>query len=160
MQNKSKIGLVLVVVGVIVTFLWWYSAGYVFLSWYWSYRISFPIFATLMVIPSVGLTVAGLALYLTGRNEYWKAAQRRRGLLSLLGLALMLLGAFFSWWFYAFAVYAADKLGPPYAKPVTHYLATSSPYFILFALWIVSGLMIFADAIEAILTRKQSSASL
>jgi len=154
MRNKAKIGMALIVVGVIVTFLWWYSARSVLLSWYWSSRISFPTFAALMVIPPVGLTVVGFVLYLAGRKEYWKAALRRRSLLSLLGLALMLLGVFFGWLSYALAVEEANALDPPYAKPLAYYLGTSSPYFVLFALWIASGLLIFADAIDATLTRK------
>jgi len=154
-NRMAQIGVLLTVVGVGFVFLWWYSIGYLFLDWYWSYRISALTFAVLMAGPPAALTLAGFALYVVGRRAFWAMSNRPKGLLAIVGLALMVAGGFFITWFWAFSAYAANKLGPPYDKPLSYYLATSSPYFILFALWILSGLLIFADAVEAMLATRR-----
>ena len=145
----ARAGIILLVVGVLFAFVWWYSTGYVFLAWYWSNQISALTFATLMVAPPIALSIAGLSSYVAGRNAFWKSPQRRKGSLTLLGLALMIVGGFFTAWTWAFSVYGANKLQPPYAKPLTYYLVNNSPYFILFALWFAAGLLVLADAVEA-----------
>lgn len=147
--KMAGIGMILMVAGVAFAFVWWYSAGYMFLEWYWSYQISALLFATLAVAPSIALIIAGLTSYVVGRGAFWKLRQRRKGFLAIMGLALMFVGGFFIAWIYAFSVYAADKLEPPYAKPPTYYLFSNSPYIVLFILWFVAGLLVFADAIEA-----------
>ncbi|HKZ94352.1 MAG TPA: hypothetical protein VJ249_07220 [Candidatus Bathyarchaeia archaeon] len=155
-QSKmAQLGVVLFFVGVGSTFVWWYSIGYLFLGWYWAYQISALTFAALMVSPSVVLTIAGLVLYITGRKTFWKS-ERPKGLLAFLGLVLMVIGGFFGAWYWAFADYAARKLLPPYNEPLVYYLGTNSPYFVLFALWIFSGLLIFADSIEAMLAKRKN----
>lgn len=151
----SQIGIVLTVVGVGFVFLWWYSIGYLFLDWYWSYRISALMLAVLMAGPPAALTLAGFALYVVGRRAFWAVAHRPKGFLAFVGLALMAGGGFFVTWFWAFSAYATNKLGSPYDRPLSYYLATSSPYLILFSLWILSGLLIFADAVEAMLATRR-----
>lgn len=158
-DRMSQIGLLLTIVGVGFVFLWWYSIGYLFLDWYWSYRISALTLAALMAGPPAALAFAGFALYVVGRRAFWTAVHRPKRLLAVFGLALMAAGGFFVAWFWAFSAYAANKLGPPYEKPLSYYLATSSPYFILFALWVLSGLLIFADAVEAMLATRRVSDS-
>lgn len=147
--RMAGIGMALIVVGVAFAFVWWYSAGYIFLEWYGSHQISALLFAVLAIAPSAVLVIAGLAMYVVGRNAFWKMYQRRKGYLAIIGLALMFVGGFFIAWIYAFSVYAADKIGPPYAKPPTYYLYNNSPYIVLFILWFIAGLLVFADAIEA-----------
>src|SRR3989337_4544891 len=101
-----------------------------------------------MVSPSVVLTIGGVGLLLSWRYQFWKS-ERPKGLVGFLGLVLMVIGGFFGAWYWAFADYAARKLLPPYNEPLVYYLGTNSPYFVLFALWIFSGLLIFADPIAA-----------
>jgi hypothetical protein len=151
----SQIGILLITIGLAFVFLWWYSIGYLFLGWFWSYRVSALTLAALMAGPPAALTLAGFVFYAIGRKAFWAIAHQKKGLLALLGLALMVGGGFFVSWFWAFSAYAANKLGSPYSLPLSYYLATNSPYFILFALWILSGLLIFADAIDAIWTAKR-----
>lgn len=158
-DRMSQIGILLIVVGVGFVFLWWYFTGYVFLDWYSSSRISALTLSVLMASPPAGLTFVGFVLYVVGRRAFWAAAHRPKALLAVVGLALMAGGGFLVAWFWAFSAYAANKLGPPYDKPLSYYLATGSPYFILFALWILSGLLIFADAIEAVLATRRASDS-
>jgi len=153
--RMAKVGTILVVVSVGFAILWWYSAGYLFLDWYWSYQISALTFAVLMASPSAALSIAGLVLYVAGRKIFWNSQHIPKVLLIFVGLALMLVGGFFTAWHWAFATYAAGKLGPPYDKPLNYYLGTSSPYFILFALWILSGLVMFADAADALLSGRR-----
>lgn len=153
----SQIGIILTVVGVGFAFLWWYSVGYLFLDWYWSFRPSALTYAVLMASPPIALTISGFALYVAGRKAFCATVHRWKGLLGLLGLALMIAGGFFVTWFWAYAAYAANKLGQPYSQPLSYYLAANSPYFILFALWIASGLLTFADAVEAILAARRRS---
>jgi len=145
----ARVGIALLVVGAMFAFVWWYSTGYVFLAWYWSYQISALTFATLMAAPSIVLSIVGLASYVAGRDAFWRSHQRRKAFLALLGLTYMFVGGFFIAWTLAFSVYGAEKLPPPYAKPLTHYLVNNSPYFILFALWFAAGLLVLADAVEA-----------
>jgi hypothetical protein len=154
-DRMSQIGVLLTVVGVGFVFLWWYSIGSLFLDWYWAYRISALTFAALMAGPPAALTLAGFVLYIIGRRAFWAVAHRPKKLLTMVGLALMAAGGFFVTWFLAFSAYAANKVGPSYDRPLSYYLATSSPYFILFALWILSGLLIFADAVEAMLATRR-----
>lgn len=152
--RMAQVGTILIVVSVGLAFLWWYTVGYVFLDWHRSHQISSLIYAVLMVSLPTVFVVVGLIMYVAGRRTFWNSATRRKGLLALLGLALMTVGGFLGAWYWASAVYAASKLGPPYNRPVEYYVATNSPYFVLFALWILSGLFLFADAIEAVLTKK------
>jgi uncharacterized membrane protein len=144
----ARVGIVLLAIGVISAFAWWYSVGYVFSAWYQSYRISALIYAILMVAPSIAISIAGLASYVVSRHAFWKSRQRT-GLLALLSLVLMFVGGFFLAWIWAFSVYGANKLQPPYAQPLTQYLVNNSPYFILFAMWFAAGLLVLADAVEA-----------
>ncbi len=154
----SKIGIVLSLAAVGFAFLWWYLVGSLFSDWYLSFQPSELIYATLMAGPPIALTVSGFALYVAGRKAFWTPSHRWKGMLVLLGLALMIAGGFFVTWFWAYAVYAADRLGQPHSQPLSYYLAANSPYFILFVLWIATGLLTFADAIEAMLaTRRRPS---
>jgi hypothetical protein len=151
----SQIGMLLTVVGVGFAFLWWYSVGYLFPDWHWFPQISALTFTILMACPPIALTISGFMLYVTGRKAFWATAHQLKSLLGLLGLALMTAGGFFVTWFWAYAAYAANKPGQPYSQPLSYYLAINSPYFVLFALWIASGLLIFADAIEAMLATRR-----
>jgi len=153
--RKARIGIPLMVAGVASAFVWWYSAGYVFLAWYWSYQISALVFAALAVAPSIVLTVVGFASYSAGRRAFWRPYSRRKGLLAYLGLVFMFVGGFFLAYIWTFSVYAANKPQPPYAKPLTYYLSNNSPYFMLFALWLITGLLVFADALEAYWRREK-----
>jgi len=147
--KKARVGIALTIAGVALAFLWWYSVGYLLLAWYWSYQISALVFAALAVAPSVALAVVGLAGYGAGRRDFWKMHSRRKGLLAVLGLALMFVGGFFVAYTWAMSVYAVSKSLPQYAKPLTYYLTNNSPYFILFVLWFITGLLVFADSLEA-----------
>jgi len=151
----ARIGIALMLAGVASAFVWWYAAGYVFLAWYWSYQISAFVFAALAVAPSIVLTVAGFASYSAGRRAFWKPYSLRKGLLAYLGLVFMFVGGFFLAYIWTFSVYAANKPEPQYAKPLTYYLANNSPYFMLFASWIITGLLVFADALEAYWQREK-----
>jgi len=153
-NRTTQVGTILIVASVGLAFLWWYTLGYVFLGWHRSNQISSLIYAVLMVSLPTVFVVIGLIMYVAGRRTFWNSAKRRKGLLALLGLALMTVGGFLGAWYWASAVYAASKLLPPYNRPVEYYLGMNSPYFVLFALWILSGLFLFADAIEAVLTEK------
>lgn len=147
--KKARIGIALVLVGVALAFLWWYSAGYLFLVWYRSYQISALMFAALSVAPSVVLTAVGLASYIMGRREFWKTRSKSKGLLAVLGLILMFVGGFFVAYAWTLSAYTAGRSLPQFAMPLTYYLASNSPYFILFVLWFMTGLLIFADSLEA-----------
>ena len=153
--RRARIGLVLIVIGVVSAFAWWYLTGYVFLTWYWSYQISALVFAALAVAPSIVLTVAGLASYGVSRKAFWAPYTRGKGLLAYLGLAFMFVGGFFLAYIYTLSVYAASKPEPQYAKPLTYYLANNAPYFVLFALWLITGLWVFADALETYWRREK-----
>lgn len=158
-DRMSRIGVILIVVGVGFVFLWSYSIGYIFSNWYSSSRISALMFAMLMAGPPAALTLAGFALYVVGRRSFWAVAHRPKRVLAVLGLVLMVAGGFLITWYWASSAYAATKLGSPYDRPLAYYLATTSPYFVLFALWILSGLLIFADAVEAIFASRQARLS-
>jgi len=152
--RKTQVGIILFVASVGFAFLWWFSVGHLFLSWYWSDQISALVYAILMVSPSVALAVAGFVLYVVGRKEFWKSNLRQKRLLAFLGLALMLLGGFFGAWYWAMAVYRANLLRPAGGDPLVRYLSSNSPYFVLFALWLISGLLMFADAVETFFSKK------
>jgi hypothetical protein len=66
-------------------------------------------------------------------------------LLAVLGLALMFVGGFFVAYTWSISVYAADNS----QQSLTYYLANNSPYFVLFVLWFMTGLLLFADSLEA-----------
>jgi len=148
--KKAKIGITLAIAGVALAFLWWYSAGNLFLVWYQSRQISALVFATLVVAPSVALAIAGLTGYCAGRRGFWKIYSKRKGPLAVLGIALMFLGGFFVAYTWASSVNAASESLPQFAKPLTYYLANNSPYFVLFALWFLTGLLVFTDSLEAL----------
>src|SRR3989337_612567 len=52
-----------------------------------------------------------------------------------------------SWFHYSMALYESTKHGPPWDKPLGYILAENSPYFVLFALWLLSGVILLADAL-------------
>jgi len=149
-SRKTHVGIILFVASVCFAFLWSFSVGHLFLSWYRSDQISALLYAILMVSPSVALAVAGFVSYVVGRKEFWKSNLRQKRLLAFLGLALMLLGGFFG----ARAVYGANLLRPTSGDPLVRYLSSNSPYFILLALWFISGLLMFADAVETFLSKR------
>jgi hypothetical protein len=103
------------------------------------------VFAALAVAPSVALGIVGLVGYGVGRKDFWKIYSTRRGLLTVLGLGLMFLGGFFVAYTWSMSVYGANMS----LQPLTYYLANNSPYFILFVLWFMTGLLVFADSLEA-----------
>ncbi len=144
-SKKARIGIALAIAGVALAFLWWYSVGYLFLAWYWSYQISALVFAALAVAPSVALAVVGLAGYSVGRRDFWKVYSKRKALFAVLGLVLMFVGGFFVAYIWSMSVYGADKS----LQPLAYYLVNNSPYFILFVLWFMTGLLVFADSLEA-----------
>jgi hypothetical protein len=144
-----QVGMTLIAFSIVAAFLWWYSAGYLFLIWYWSYQIPTLTFAILMVSPSIALTTAGLALYIGGRKGFWKMTRKPRVLLAVLGPILILLGGSLSWFYYSMSAYESTKHGPPWDKPLVYILADNSPYFVLFALWLISGVILLADAMFA-----------
>jgi len=143
--RKAKIGIALAIAGVALAFVWWYSAGNLFQVWYQSHRISALVFAALAVAPSVILAVVGLVGYAAGRKEFWKIYSKRKALLAVLGLALMFVGGFFVAYTWSMSVYGANNS----MQPLTYYLGNYSPYFILFVLWSITGLIVFADSLEA-----------
>jgi len=150
-SKKAQVGMILVIASVGSAFLWWFSTGHLFLSWYGTYQISALTFAILSVSLPVALTIAGLAAYVAGRKAFWNSNQRQKRLLAFLGLAFMLLGGFFGAWYWATATYRANLLQSVGRSALVNYLSTNSPYFALFALWFVSGLLTFADAVDSFL---------
>ncbi len=144
-MKKARIGLGLAIAGVPLAFLWWYSVGSLFLVWYQSHLISALVLAALVAAPSVILAVVGLVGYSAGRRDFWKLRSGRKGLLTVLGLVLMFMGGFFVAYTWSIAAYGANKS----LQPLTYYLANNLPYFILFVLWFVIGLLVFADSLEA-----------
>lgn len=148
-SKKAHVGIVLAVMSVGSAFLWWYSTGYLFMSWYSSYQISALAFAILSVSLPFGLAIAGSAAYIAGRRTFWNSNQRRKQLLAFLGLALMLLGGFFGAWYLAVAAHRASTPQLEGNNLLVHFLSNNSPYFVLFALWFVSGLLMFADAVDS-----------
>ena len=147
--KSAKVGITLLMIGVVSAFVWWYSAGYSFLAWYWAYQISALVYAILMVAPSFVISIVGLTVYIVCRKEFWKSLQRGKSLLALGSLAYMFVGGFFFGWTWAFSAYGASKLQPPYALPLTYYVVNNLPYFTLFALWFAAGLLVLTDAVEA-----------
>jgi len=143
--KKAKIGIALAIAGVVLAFAWWYSAGNLFQTWYQSHQISALVFAALEVAPSVVLAVVGLAGYSVGRKDFWKIYSGRKALLAILGLVLMFVGGFFVAYTWSMSAYEANNS----VQPVTYYLGNNSPYFILFVLWSITGLIVFADSLEA-----------
>lgn len=143
--KKARIGIALAIAGVALAFLLWYSVGYLFLAWYRSHQISALMFAALVVAPSVALAAVGLVGYSVGRRDFWKMYSGRKGLLAVLGLVLMFVGGFFVAYTWSMSVYAANNS----QQSLTYYLANNSPYFIMFVLWFVKGLLVFADSLEA-----------
>jgi len=148
-NRKAQLGIILAVASVGSTFLWWFSTGDLFLSWYWSYQISALTFAILSVSLPVALAIVGVTTYIAGRKAFWNSNKRQKRLLAFLGLALMLLGGFFGAWHWAMATYRANLLQPVGGNALVYYLSTNSPYFVLFGLWFVSGLLTFADAVDS-----------
>jgi len=151
--RKTQVGIILFVASVGFAFLWSFSVGHLFLSWYWSNQISALVYAILMVGPSVALAAAGCGLYILGRKAFWKSDLRQKQLLAFLGLALMVLGGIFGAFYWEMAVYRANLLRSAGGDPLIRYLSNTSPYFILFALWIISGLLVFADAVETFFSK-------
>jgi len=148
--KKAKIGIAFAIAGVVLAFVWWYSAGNLFQTWYQSHQISALLFAASAVAPSVVFAVIGLVGYGAGREDFWKIYSRRKALLAVLGLVLMSMGGFFIAYTYSMSAYETSKS----TQPLTYYLANNSPYFILFVLWSITGLLLFADALEAHWRRK------
>lgn len=148
-NKKAKVGIILAIASVGSAFLWWFSTGQLFLSWYRSYQISALIFAVISVSLPVALAIVGVATYIAGRKAFWNSNQRQKRLLAFLGLAFMLLGSFFGAWYWATAAYRANLLQPVSGSPLVYYLSTNSPYFVLFGLWFLSGLLTFADALDS-----------
>jgi hypothetical protein len=142
--RKAEIGLASATIGVALAFIWWYSVGYLFQVWHQSHQISALALAALAVAPSVALAIAGLVGYSVGREDFWMIHSRRKGLLAGSGLALMFVGGFFVAYIWSMSVYDASRS----LQPVTYYLASNSPYFILFVLWFMTGLLVFADSLE------------
>jgi len=143
--NKARIGIALAIAGVTLAFVWWYSAGNLFQVWYQSHQISALVFAALAVMPSVVLAVVSLIGYGVGRKDFWRTYSKRKALLAVLGLGFMFVGGFFVAYTWSISVYGANHS----LQPLTYYLANNSPYFILFALWFMTGLLVFADSLEA-----------
>ena len=92
LQRTAKFGIILMACSAIVAFLWWYSMGYLFLMWYWSYQISYFTFSLLMASPLIALNVAGLALYFGDRKTFWKINRKPRVLSTVVGSILVFLG--------------------------------------------------------------------
>ena len=145
-SRTAQIGIILFVASVGFAFLWWLSVGSLLLSWYWDKQISTLVYAIVMASPSVALAVAGFWFYVSGRKVFWKSNLRQKRLLALIGLALMLVGGLFGAFYWARARAVGGDL-------LIRYLSSSSPYFILFALWIISGLLVFADAVETFFSK-------
>lgn len=143
--KKARIGIALAIAGVTLAFVWWYSAGNLFQVWYQSHQISALVFAALAVAPSVVLAVAGLIGYGVDRKGFWKVYSNRKTLLAVLGLGFMFVGGFFVAYTWSISVYATNHS----LQPLTYYLANNSPYFALFVLWFMTGLLVFADSLEA-----------
>jgi len=156
--RTTHVATILTIISVGFAFLWWYSIGYLFPDLHLSYQISALTFALLMAGPSVASAIAGLVLYVVSRKKFWHVGQQPRGLYAFMGLALMLIGGFLGVWYLAYAAYATRQPQPPYDQPLVYYLSINSPYFILFTLWIVSGLLMFADSLDALLTKRSASA--
>lgn len=148
-MKKARIGIVLAIAAMALAFPWWYSVGYLLTVWYRSFHISALMFAALAAAPSVVLTVIGLSSYIMGRKDFWKTHSKRKGLLVVLGLVLMFVGGFFVAYAWTLSVYTAGRSLPQFARPLTYYLTNNSPYFILFVLWFMMGLLLFADSLEA-----------
>jgi len=153
-SRTTQLGIILFLASVGFAFPWWLLVGHFVLSWYWSKQISALVYAVLMVSPSVALAVAGCGLYVLGRKAFWKSNLRQKRLLAFLGLALMVLGGILGAFYWAMAVYRANLLRSTGGDPLIRYLSSNSPYFILFALWIISGLLMFADAVETLFSKK------
>jgi len=151
-DKTAQIGIVLTILSFCFAFLLWFIVGAFFSSQHLTFYdlpISEFAFYTIMCGPSIALTIAGLTLYIRGRREFWKAHRElnARLLLSFFGAPLIYLGAWFSWETYRASVYYSTKMGPPWDKPLGYYLALNSPYFILFAFWFISGVILLADAL-------------
>lgn len=151
--KRAHFGLVLAVASVGSAFLWWYATEHLFMSWYSSYQISALAFAILSVSLPVGLAIVGLAAYIAGRRAFWNSNQRGKRLLAFLGLMSMLLGGFFGAWYWAVAVHRANMSQPEGGNLLVQYLGNNSPYFVLFVLWFVSGLLMFADAVDSFFSK-------
>lgn len=145
--RTGEFGIILMACSAIAAFLWWYTVGYLFLMWYWSYQISFFTFSLLMVSPLTALNVAGLAVYFKDRKTFWKISRRPMVLSTLIGAILVFLGGLLSWFHYSMSLYASTKHGPPWDEPLGYILAEASPYFVLSALWLISGVILLADAL-------------
>ena len=100
-----------------------------------------------MASPLIALNVAGLALYFGDRKTFWKINTKPRVLSTVVGSILVFLGGLLSWFHYSMALYESTKHGPPWDKPLGYILAENSPYFVLFALWLLSGVILLADAL-------------
>jgi len=152
-SRTAQMGIILFVASVGFAFLWWLLLGNFVISWYWSRQISALVYAILMASPSVALAVAGCWFYISGRRAFWKSNLKQKRLLAFLGLALMLVGGLFGAFYWEMAVYRANLLRPVVGDQLILYLSSISPYFILFALWIISGLLVFADAVESFFSK-------
>src|SRR3972149_8252602 len=117
-SGTAQVGIILTALSVIAAFLWWYSMGYLFLMWYWSYQISYFTFSLLMASPLIALNVAGLALYFGDRKTFWKINTKPRVLSTVVGSILVFLGGLLSWFHYSMALYESTKHGPPWDKPL------------------------------------------
>ncbi len=152
-DRKAQAGIILATVSVGSALLWWYSTEDLFLSWYLARHISPLAFAVLSVSLPVVLAIVGSAAYIAGRRAFWSSNPRSKRLLAFLGLVFMLLGGFFGAWYWSVAAFRADMSLPEGSNLLVHYLGNNSPYFVLFALWFVSGLLMFADALDSFFSK-------
>jgi hypothetical protein len=146
-KRTGKLGMILLACSAFAALPWWYSIGYLFLTWYLSHQISYFAFSVLMFSPLAALNVAGLVLYFRGRKTFWKTDRKERVLSTVIGSILVFLGSLLSWFHYSMSLYASAKHGPPWDQSLGYILAEASPYFVLSAFWLVSGAILLAHAI-------------
>lgn len=146
-ERIGKIGMILTGLSPVAALLWWYSAGIVFLMWYLSYQITYMTFGVLMVGLSIVMTIVGLTMYIAGRRMSWQANKKQRAVLLIIGIGLVAAGSILVWYMYAMSVYGSLKYGHLQARSLDYYLAENSPYFVLSAFWVASGVTLLIDAV-------------
>lgn len=142
----AQIGILLNAGSVIVGLFWGFYMGSLFVTWYLSHQISELTFNTLGSSPSIALTVAGLAIYIFGRNEFRKRSNKHRNIPILLLFTssfIFVFGAFMGLSAYIVMRYNARKVAP---FEIT--LSGIIPYFpwlLWSALLVISGIIFIID---------------
>jgi len=155
---KSEIGSILLLSSILCYFSA-VSVGLVVGRSYGFLRITsyFELYAVRSV-PSIGLTIAGLAFYFAGRKQFLKRSNDHLTttiLLLLCGSFLVGFGFFFLLGGIGAAKYQVAKVGEYTGRTLTDELIVGSPNLLMASLWIMSGIALLMDIRKSLVLETQ-----